>query len=173
MRIFALKLNGAGYDITALRDDNVLVEVYKSDTKTGLPHELFHYGAEGVLNLSSGFWECVARGALFDGMQVLSADDASSCRERSDQLRQELGDEIGDAEFLVSAVSVTLDARLEGDVEAAEAEIRRCWPNLEVPSLQGIDMLTVREAVDRVTGTWDSLAPGDRMVLDWPMPQAS
>lgn len=171
MRIFALKMNSTGYDITALRDDNVLVEVEKSATRPGLPHELFHFAAEGVLDLSSGFWECVARGALFGNMQVISAGEVSSQLERSDRLQEELGAEIGDAEFLVSAISVALEAGLEGDVEAAEAEVKRCWPDLEAPSLRGIDMLRAKKALDHVTDAWDRLAPGDRLMLDWPANQ--
>lgn len=169
MRIFSLKISGTGFDITAQRDDGAVVQVNRSMSRPGLPHDLFHYAVEGKLQVSHGFWECVGRGALFDGMKVLSTVDEQAAAERSDRLRKELQEKIDDAEFLVSALSVVIEGGYENDLAAAKAEIKRWWPNLESPALEDIDIPAVKESVERVTAAWDELSAGDRIVLDWPV----
>lgn len=169
MRIFALKISATGFDITAQRDDQVIVQVNRSASRAGLPHDLFHYAVEGQLNVDYGFWDCVERGALFDTMKVLSVTDEAAEVERSDRLRKELGAKIDDAEYLVSVLSVILEGGYENNLEAAKAEVKRWWPNLECPPLEDIDIPAVKEVVVRITDAWDGLPAGDRMVLDWPV----
>lgn len=169
MRIFTLKIADTGFDITAQRDDDIVVQVNRSASRAGLPHDLFHYAVEGQLRLSHGFWECVGQGALFDGMRVLSAVDEAAEVERSDRLRKDLQTKIDDAEFLVSALSVVLEGGYENSLEEAKAEIKRWWPNLESPALEGIDIPAVKASVMRITAAWDELPAGDRLIADWPV----
>lgn len=60
------------YTTRVFRDDSVVLEVPGFDRKYHVPHDAAHYVIETALGLRQGFWGCVAAGAIFPGIHVIS-----------------------------------------------------------------------------------------------------
>lgn len=72
MEITFTKTGARCYEVSARRDDKVVVRVGTPDRPKGLPHDMAHYLVERGLGIERGFWGAVAAGAVFEGMEVVS-----------------------------------------------------------------------------------------------------
>jgi hypothetical protein len=161
-----------GKEIWAARDDAVSVLVSAAAHGESLPHELFHYVVEDSLALEWGYWDCIAKGALFSGMSLRSAPDERSAQERANAVAAEAGKRADDAEFFVAAVDAAFEAGLEDDVEKAKALVRRQWAHLSCPPLEIADLVGLKDRVGDLTERWRRLGEGETLELPWPSPEA-
>jgi hypothetical protein len=159
-------------EIWAVRDDDVAVGVSDKADPASLPHELFHYVVEDALGLAWGYWDCIARGALFPGMRVRSGMAEPDAMARSGRVGAEAGPRADEAEFFVAAVETTFDAGLERDVTAARDLVRTQWPHLTCPPLETVDLPALKLLVQEMTGRWRELPEGVTVTLPWPTPAA-
>jgi hypothetical protein len=114
MKITFTRSGERTYTTTALRDDGVLLDVPNSDRTFRLPHDLAHYVVERELGLKRGFWGCVAAGAMFDGLKVLSGRQPPHAAERSKAIIREAGRDHGpEAEVMVGHMLRIMAAGLE------------------------------------------------------------
>lgn len=161
-----------GREIWAERDDAVSVHVSGSAGAESLPHELFHYVVEDSLALEWGYWDCIAKGALFRGMRLRAAPDEGAAMQQANAVAQEAGTRAEDAEFFVAAVEAVLDAGLEGDVDKAKDLVRRQWAHLACPPLETADLAGIKRRVGEMTERWRDLGDGVGIALPWPSPEA-
>src|SRR5436309_3270702 len=130
------------YTTSALRDDGVLLEVASYDRTFALPHDLAHYVVERELGLKRGFWGCVAAGATFGSVKVLSGRRPPHAGERSQAVIREAGQQGTEAEVLVGVMLSIMHEGLESHWPAARAALNRAWklkkPSWEPPGVEEV-----------------------------------
>src|SRR5579862_2182697 len=86
------------YSTIARRNDGVVLRVPSFDRLSRLPHDIAHCIVEQGLGVRRGFWGCVADGALFPGIEVVSGRQVPHAAERSRALIREAGQHGTEAE---------------------------------------------------------------------------
>src|SRR5947209_2919285 len=92
---------GRTYTTIATRDDGVVLQVASYDRTFALPHDRGHYVVEHGLGLKRGFWGCIAAGALFPGITILSGRQSPHAAARSQAIIREAGQHGTEAEVLL------------------------------------------------------------------------
>jgi hypothetical protein len=159
------------YRTTALRDDGVTLEVASSDRTFLLPHDIAHYVVERELGLQRGFWGCVAAGALFDSIKVISGRQPPHAAERSRAIIREARRDHGpEAEEMVSHMVRIMDAGLDSNWPAAQAVLARMYQPRK-PSrgpLRAEEVQRVCGVLREVQQHWQALLIGESLVVFWP-----
>lgn len=170
MEITFQRISERAYATTALRDDSVLLEVPSYDRMFSLPHDLAHYVVERELGLRRGFWGCVAVGALFPGMKVLSGRPRPDAAERSQTVIREAGQQGTEAEVLVGVLLKIMHSGFENDRAAAQALLDHEWkPNKPCRGPLGAEEVQrVCMALREVEQRWQALAEGQSLTVVWP-----
>jgi hypothetical protein len=153
----------------ARRDDGVNVRVPGYGRALPLPHDLAHYIVERELELRQGFWGSVADGALFPGMVVLAGRQKPRAADRSCALIKANGPYVLRAEVLVATL---LEIVAEGLHPNPRAALRRLLEAQSAVSLGPYPMdegaiQRICAALRMMTGAWQQVEPGGRMVVDW------
>jgi hypothetical protein len=125
MEITFTRTGGRRYATQAVRDDGVSVQVPSYDRTAPLPHDLAHYVVERELGLKNGFWGCVAAGALFPGMTVISGRQRPQAAARSAAVIREAGQHGTEAEVLVGVLLGIVHDGLEPGGAAARERLGR------------------------------------------------
>ena len=166
MQITFRKTGDRTVETMALRDDGVVVELRGSSRPSELPHDLRHYVVEVELGLKGGFWGCIARGALFPGMTVISRSRQSDAKARSQALIRSTHQERGASELLVRAFEAA--ARITDPAlrfaELVSPEVRQWFP-------AHVEKDTRRRIVERLRileSRWQELSVGESMTVVWP-----
>jgi hypothetical protein len=163
------------YTTVVLRDDSVRLEVPSYDRTFLLPHDLAHYVVERQLGLHRGFWGCVAAGALFPGIKVLSGRQPPHAAARSQSIIREAGQQGTEAEVLVSSLVSLIHENRENDEAAARATLSRVWrpskPSREPLAVEEVQRVcqALRDAQQR----WQALAVGESLTVSWPIERRS
>jgi hypothetical protein len=169
MKITFTRRGERTYTTTVLRDDGVLLEVPSYDRTHLLPHDLAHYVVERELGLQQGFWGCVAAGALFPGMKVISGRQPPHAAARSQSVIREAGQRGTEAEVLVGALLSIMHGGLEDNWPAARAVLDREWrPNK--PSrgpLEAEEVKRVCTALRDAQQRFQALAIGESLTVSW------
>jgi hypothetical protein len=157
------------YTTVAVRDDGVVLEVPSYDRTRLLPHDLAHYVVERELGLQRGFWGCVAAGALFPGIRVISGRRPAHGAAQSQSVIREAGQQGTEAEVLVGVLLNITHEGLDNNWPAARAVLDREWrpgkPSrgpLEADEMQRV-CAALREAQQR----WQALAVGESTTVSW------
>lgn len=158
------------YTTVAVRDDGVVLEVPSYDRTHLLPHDLAHYVVERELGLQRGFWGCVAAGALFPGIKVISGRRPAHGAARSQAVIREAGQQGTVAEVLVGVLLTIAQEGLDNNWPAARAVLSRAWRpgkpsrgSLEADEVQRV-CAALREAQQR----WQALPVGESTTVSWP-----
>jgi hypothetical protein len=153
--------------IVVHRSDNVTLEMRSYDRKSRVPHDLAHAVTERELQLSAGVFGCVAAGAVFSSMRVVSGSPRHDATARSARI------------IKANARALTLAEVLNGIVhDAAEGSLtrplvktlREAWGSMEECPFPYSDA-TLTATVDllkTLTERWRGLAPGEGLDFDWP-----
>src|SRR4051794_21602515 len=115
------------YTTIVKRNDGVMLQVQSHDRPTALPHDIMHFIVERRLQLRQGFWGCVAAGAMFPGMQVISGRLRPHAEARSQSLIKAAQESLSEAEVLVSRLLYITDNKLDSDWPAAQKCISSDW----------------------------------------------
>jgi hypothetical protein len=120
------------YATVVVRDDGVSLFVPSFDQPTWVPHDLAHYVVERALGLMHGFWGCVASGAVFPGMKVLTGRQPPHAAARSRAILHEITDsqEGTEAEVLVDFF---VHLAQQGCPPGWEAKWRDMWRPSKLP----------------------------------------
>jgi hypothetical protein len=159
------------YATQVLRDDGVTLEVPNPDRTHSMPHDLAHYVVEQGLGLQRGFWGCVAAGALFPGIKVISGRQPPHAADRSHSIIREAGQHGTEAEVLVGILFGLMEEGLDQNGPAVRAALGNAWRSskpsrgpLELEEAQRV-CVALREAQQR----WQALAVGQSMTVRWPL----
>jgi hypothetical protein len=159
------------YTTLALRDDGVLLQVPSYDRKFSLPHDLAHYVVERELGLKHGFWGCVAAGAMFPGIQVVSGRRPDHAASRSKSILREAGQSGTEAEVLVGVLLGMMHDGLDDNWAAARTVLARAWTPAR-PSrgpLEAEEVQRVCAALREAEHRWQALAIGQSITVSWPV----
>lgn len=176
MNITFTRTSERSYVASVVRDA-LTIQVSAFDRPTALPHDIAHYIVERELELKHGFWGCVAAGAIFPGMQVLSGRPAVRAAERSKAVIREMettqwGTE---AEVLVSVLEKIMRAGLEDNYPAARALLNEVWkpskPSRELPTAEEIKRICL--ALRQIEQQWQALAIGQSITVSWSLTRKS
>lgn len=163
------------YQTLALRDDGVLLEVPSFDRKFPLPHDLAHYVVERELGLRHGFWGCIASGALFPGIKVISGRPRPDAGTRSQAVIREAGQQGTEAEVLVGVLLKIIHTGLENDWAASHALLDNEWkPNKPCREpLRAEEVKRVGTALREAEQRWQALEVGQSLTVEWTMEKRS
>lgn len=173
MQINVRRLESRRYATMVTRDDGVALSVPAYGFMHAMPHDLGHYVVEATLPLPHGFWDCVAGGAVFRGMQLLSGRRKPHAEERSRGLMKDHADRLNEAETLVGAFEHVVEHNLDRRPEDAERLIGKHAASfrsgLRLPDRAGI--FAVCAAWRDMLAQWQTLPVGQSMELAWPAPR--
>ena len=161
------------YTTLALRDDGVMLAVPSYDRTAPLPHDLAHYVVERELGLQRGFWGCVAAGAMFPGITVISGRRPPHAAARSQSVIREAGQHGTEAEVLVSILLRLMHKGLETHWPAAHALLSKEWRPSK-PSrgpLEAGEVRRVCTALREAQERWQALPVGESLTVSWPLGQ--
>ncbi len=173
MQIEVIRMDARRYTTTVLRSDGVTLSVPGYGFMHAMPHDLGHYAVEATLPLRHGFWDCVAEGAVFRGMAVLSGRRKPHAEERSRDLMKQHADRLNEAETLVGAFEHIVEHDLDRKPREAEYLIRKhaagFRSGLVLPDRAGL--LAVAGAWRDMLARWQALLIGQSIKLPWRLPQ--
>lgn len=171
MTITFTKTGAGTYTTLARRDDAVVLEVPSYDRTAPLPHDLAHYVVERELGLQRGFWGCVAAGALFPGIKVLSGRQPPHAADRSRAIICEAGPYGTEAEVLVGSLLRVMHEGLENNWRVAGALLAREWRPGKNPRgpLAHEEVKRVCTALREAKVRWQALAVGESVTVSWSM----
>ena len=171
MKVTFTRGEGLTYTTMALRDDGVLLRVPSHDRTSLLPHDLAHLIVEQGLQLKRGFWGCVAAGALFPGMTVVSGRQAPHAAARSRAILREAGQQGTEAEVLVAVLSAIHHERQEDDPAAVRAALAGAWrpsqPSRDLPDHKEVQCICA--ALRGAQAQWQDLEAGQSLTFTWTM----
>src|ERR1051326_5847460 len=163
MEMVFTKREDRAYLSTVCRDDGVVLQVPGSDRKFPLPHDIAHVIVERGLGLRRGFWGRVARGAVYNGMQVVSGRQPDHAAERSRAVIREEEQQGSEAEVLVGALLKVMHEGSENDWPAARRILENEWrptkPERDPPTAEEVRRICtdLRDAERQ----WQSLEVGN------------
>lgn len=173
MQITVTRQDTRRYATTVTRDDGVTLSVPGYGFMHAMPHDLGHYVVEATLPLRHGFWDCVAEGAVFRGMAVLSGRRKPHADERSRALMKNHADRLNEAETLVGAFEHIVDNDLDRKPGDAERLIRKHVAGfrngLVLPDRNGL--LAISAAWRDMLARWGALPIGQALELPWCLPR--
>jgi hypothetical protein len=158
------------YTTVAHRDDGVVLAVPSYDRTVPLPHDLAHSVVESELGLERGFWGCVAAGALFPGIQVVSGRRPPHAAARSRAVIREAGQHGTEAEVLVGLLVRIVHEGLDETGPAARAILSTAW-RPDKPSrgpLTAEETRRVCAALREIERRWQALAVGESLTVTCP-----
>lgn len=169
MRIRLVKNQTGGHLVTAVLDDGVEVHVAETDHDHVVPHEISHLALEGTLGFGYGFWGCVSRGALFNGMRVLSGRAEDEARVVSEVVRREAGARFINAEIMVAAIEETYPGARVTDVEECRELAMKNYTSLS-DLLAVADMPEATRRWADLVAAWAAVPHGGSLERDWVSP---
>ncbi|MEV6011747.1 hypothetical protein AB0M29_33630 [Streptomyces sp. NPDC051976] len=166
MRIRLVKQQTGGHLVTAILDDGVEMHVAETDHDHVVPHEISHLALEGTLGFAYGFWGCVSRGALFNGMRVLSGRGEQEALAVSQTVRKEAGARFINAEIMVAAIEENYPGARVGDVEECRELAMKNYTALS-DLLAAADLPEATRRWAELVGAWADVPRGGAMERDW------
>lgn len=171
MEITFLRGERLTYSTLVRRDDGVVLQVPAYDRLSSLPHDLAHCIVERELGLKRGFWGCVADGALFPGIVMVSGRKPPHAASRSQAILKEAGQQGTEAEVFVELLLRAMHAGWEQDEAAVRAALAEMWrprkPSRCLPEPK--EVRRICEALREVQERWLALETGQSLTLFWSM----
>lgn len=170
MRITFTRTGARGYATLAVRDDGVAIKVPSFDRPTSLPHDIAHFVVERELELRQGFWGCVADGAMFPGMEIVSGHRSPRAGERSRSVIRAAGQHGTEAEVLVGTLLRIAEQRLDASWPVTRKVLRDMWAPARPARgpLAEEDVRRVCEALREAERQWRALGVGESLHVSWP-----
>lgn len=175
MEITFTKTDRRKYDVTVRRDDGLTLRVPSPDRPAALPHDLAHCLVEQGLKLARGFWGCVADGAVFSGMQVISGRRRPRAAEHSKAVIKAAGQQLTVAEIYVSVMLAVAHEEMERDWPRVCARLDEAWRPFrgQRKPVSAAEVLRVCDALRAAERQWLALPVGQSIAVSWAAPQTS
>lgn len=169
MEITFTKTGPRSYEVSARRDDGVLLRVPTPDRPQTLPHDLAHYLIERGLGFERGFWGAIAAGAVFKGMQVVSGRRPPHAEERSKAIIKAEYRQLAGAEIYVSVIQGVERDGVERDWARVCARLDEAWRPFSWPrkAVTREGVLRVCEALREAEREWRELPVGQSLSASW------
>ncbi|WP_327365488.1 hypothetical protein [Streptomyces sp. NBC_01217] len=155
------------------RRDGVTLEMRSYDRKFRVPHDLAHAVAERELQLSAGVFGCIAAGAVFSSMRVLTGSPRHDATARSARILKAGARSITLAEVLTGVLHDAVEASPNSPRSPAVPLVnkaREAWGSVEERPFPYSEA-TLAAAADTLTALadcWSGLTPGEELVFTWP-----
>ncbi|GHJ40455.1 hypothetical protein [Streptomyces sp. TS71-3] len=149
------------------RRDGVTLEMRSYDRTFRVPHDLAHAVTERELKLNAGVFGCIAAGAVFTSMRVLTGSQRHDAAARSTRIIKANARSITVAE----ALSGVLHRAAEGTLtRPLYASVREAWGSVEERPFPYTEA-TITETAKILTAqaeSWAALSPGEDLTFRWP-----
>ncbi|MEV0647824.1 hypothetical protein AB0I28_21405 [Phytomonospora sp. NPDC050363] len=167
MRIEFLPAARGGTRTVLHRADGVVLDMTSHDRKWRTPHDLAHAVAERELSLPAGVFGCIAAGALFDSMRVVSGTPRHDAAARSERILKAYGHDLTLAEVLAGVVHELAEHPTPTDPTAAA---REAWGVVAQIPFPYVDKQVERavDALRDLTDEWRLLLPDQPLDFTWP-----
>jgi len=157
------------YETLVSRDDGVALLVPSPDRPAGLPHDIAHYLVERELELERGFWGCVAAGAVFDNMEVVSGRRPPHAAERSKAVLRAATTQLATSELYALVLLGVAHERKEADWPRVVARLDEVWRPFREPRrpVSAEEAVRVCAALRETEGRWLALPVGHGLTVSW------
>lgn len=152
---------------TVRRGDGVVLEMRAYDRTHRVPHDLAHAVTERGLELRAGVFGCVAAGAVFGSMRVLSGRPRHDAAARSARVIKANSRSLTIAELMAGVMH---DAVENATTRSLVRSARAAWGSLEERPLPCPDEVLTATArtLEELTEQWSALNPGAALEFTWP-----
>ncbi|HWD07222.1 MAG TPA: hypothetical protein VG674_32760 [Amycolatopsis sp.] len=145
------------------RVDGVVLGLPSVSRKFRVPHDLAHFAVERALSLPGGLFGCIAAGAVFPNMTLLSGRPRHNARSRSATVLRSARSSLALAESLVG----TVHSMAEAGRPLSLPLLREAWGVLRPPPCPygESDLHSISADLASVLAEWDAQ---DSLELRWP-----
>ncbi|MEU0507593.1 hypothetical protein [Nocardia sp. NPDC005998] len=160
-------MDGGRRRVVVHRGDNVTLEMRSYDRKFRVPHDLAHAVTERELKLSAGVFGCIAAGAVFSSMRVLTGSPRHDAATRSVDILKANTRSISVAEVLSGIVHDSVEGTSTAPLFAKAQEAWGIVEERPFPYTQAT-LTTAAHTLNTLAERWSSLTPGEELELTWP-----
>jgi hypothetical protein len=170
MKLTFIRTGERTYTTIATRDDGVTLRIPGVGNPTWIPHDLAHFIVEQALVLTRGFWGCVAGGAVFRGMIIVSGRLPPHAAARSRAIIKEMGQDGTEAEVLVGILVGIAQEGIDPRGPVARTRIADAWRNprqTEQKPLGVEQVLAICTTLRDMQQQWQQLTIGQSITVSW------
>ncbi|MFC0552674.1 hypothetical protein ACFFHJ_17450 [Planotetraspora thailandica] len=167
MRLVFTPAEGDRCRVVVYRRDGVTLEMRSYDRKFRVPHDLAHAVTERELRLGAGVFGCIAAGAVFTSMQVLTGSPRHDSAARSARIIKANARSITTAEALSGVLHEAANGAL---TRPLFTKVREVWGIVEARTFP-YDEATITataETLKTLANVWSGLTVGEELVFMWP-----
>ncbi|HEX2416667.1 MAG TPA: hypothetical protein VHJ83_00900 [Micromonosporaceae bacterium] len=149
------------------RSDNVTLEMRSYDRKFRVPHDLAHAVTERELQLGAGVFGCIAAGAVFSSMRVISGSPRHDATARSARIIKANARALSLAEVLSGIVHDTVEGSLTRPLAKT---VREAWGSMEERPFPYTDatLAATVQTLKTLAERWSGLGPNEGLDFAWP-----
>jgi len=149
------------------RSDNVTLEMRSYDRKFQVPHDLAHAVTERELQLSAGVFGCIAAGAVFGSMRVVTGRPRHDAKARSASIIKANARSLTLAELLSGIVHDHVEGTLTRPLPKT---LREAWGSQEQRPFPYSDAIVTSTAstLRTLAERWSRLSPEEGLEFTWP-----
>jgi hypothetical protein len=149
------------------RSDNVTLEMRSYDRKFRVPHDLAHAVTERGLQLSAGVFGCIAAGAVFGSMRVVTGRPRHDAKARSASIIKANARSLTLAELLSGIVHDHVEGTLTRPLPKT---LREAWGSQEQRPFPYSDAIVTSTAntLRTLAERWSRLSPEEGLEFTWP-----
>ncbi len=169
MKVSFKKVGERTYSSVVVRDDGMVLSVPGHDRPKVLPHDIVHLIVERALNLPSGFWGKVARGAIFGGMEVVEGRQRPHADTRSKLAMKDDEQLATQAEVLVAALFEIASRKIDHNWRESRAILADAWHPPGVAEIEWNPTIVsgICDEIRTATSEWQNLAIGGTMEFEF------
>lgn len=169
MEITFRKTGPRAYETLVSRDDGVVLRVPSPDRPAALPHDIAHYLVERELGLERGFWGCVAAGAVFDNIEVVSGRQRPHAAVRSKEMIKAARTQLATSELYALVLLGVAHERREADWPLVVARLDEVWRPFREPRrpVSAEEAVRVCRALREAEERWLALPVGGCLAVPW------
>jgi hypothetical protein len=165
--VFSPAGEGGRCRVVVHRRDGVTLEMRSYDRTFRVPHDLAHAVTERELQLGAGVFGCIAAGAVFSSMRVLTGSPRHDAAARSARILKANARSITLAEVL----SGVLHRAVEGSLATPLLDTaREAWGSVEERPFPYSEaaLAAAAETLTALADDWSGLTPGGELAFAWP-----
>lgn len=169
MKITITRTGPRSYASTAQRADKVVVSVPGHDRPSVIPHDIVHLIVERALKFEFGFWGKVAKGAMFDGMDVLDGRRKPHAKTKSRTALKQ-GNQMGtQAEVMVDVFAKLAFASEPVSYNEAVRTLSERWaPAGAKPIAWNEELVSgICNELTDAARLWQALPEGESISFEW------
>lgn len=167
MEVVFTKQENCSYSILVTRSDHVKLQFQGVGKKFLIPHDLSHFIVESKLNMRQGFWGCVAKGALFSGMNIVEGRQKAHARSRSKQVIKESSQQLRLAECLVRVFDQISVDELDRVKASATKHLSQISSDIKPNELSDSTIMNIYSTFRAFQNNWQRIDEGENIEISW------